>query len=347
MRALFSAITIGFLSFPWQAAAWGERGHHTVCDVATRLVSEPGLREFLKMRGHVMGHTCNVPDIHWKSLPSSVSGIGGPTHYIEPDMIGLAIKDTPSIFSEFIQKLTVSGEPTQLVNKVGTLWWRAEEFFNLAHESAEKISSQALPLNGAEEQLDTLPYNEAIYEMMKNMGLMGHFIGDASMPYHNWADYDGYAVGRGGIHAYYESTCPGEFGSDLIQSVNEVAVGITNASNNLSAPELVKKLSKISVEEVAAVEKLDVVLEPSTQTVNEHGMTVKKTAVRPAPAQQCPTFRPLITLQMARSSKLLAQLWDKMYVKAGRPNLSAYKSYRYPLTPDFVKPKYLENISAQ
>lgn len=347
MRGFFLFLVFGFSAFPWQAQAWGERGHHLVCDEASRLVQEKGLREFLKMRGHVMGHVCNVPDIHWKSLPSSVAGIGGPTHYIEPDMIGLSIKDTPTIFADFVKKLAAAGDPVQQANKVGTLWWRAEEFFNLAVESASKISATAVPVNGQEEQLNTLPYNEAIYGMMTNMGLMGHFLGDSSMPYHNWADYDGYGTGRGGIHAYYESICPGEFGSELGVQVRDVARKLPTTTSAYAVPDVVKRISLEAVEEVATVERLDVVLEASTQFVNEHGMTIRKQAVRPAPSEQCPKFRPLIVMQMARSARALAYLWDQVYIQSGRPNLSAYRSYRYPLTPDFVTPKYLQTINQQ
>ncbi|MEZ4813850.1 MAG: hypothetical protein R3A80_01415 [Bdellovibrionota bacterium] len=337
----FFIVLLSFSAFPWKANAWGERGHHTVCDEASRLVTEPVLRDFLKTRGHIMGHACNVPDIHWKSLPPDVSGIGNPTHYIEPDMLGLSIKDTPTDFSDFIAKLSTLGDASQLVHKVGTLWWRADQLFNLAVKSATNIAPSALPTNSMEEQLNSLPYNEAIYGMMTNMGIMGHFLGDASMPYHNLADYDGYGAGRGGIHAYYESICPGEFGSELGVDVRDVAMKLPKYASNTKVTTVLKKISQDAVDDLGALEKLDVILEPSTQAVNEHGMTIKKPALRPAPAEQCQNFRPLIVLEIARSAKGLAYLWDQIYIKAGKPNLAAYKSYRYPLTPDFVRPEYL------
>ncbi len=39
-------------------------------------------------------------------------------------------------------------------------------------------------------------------------GLMAHFVGDASQPYHNTIDHDGYAAGEGGIHSYFETAAP-------------------------------------------------------------------------------------------------------------------------------------------
>lgn len=348
MRGLkLFAILFSFSAFPWKAVAWGERGHHSICNEASRLVKEEGLKEFLKTRGHIMGHTCNVPDIHWKSLPSELTRIGNPTHFIEPDLVGFAIKDTPTLFDDFLRMLAGAGEASQLVHKVGTLWWRTEQFFNISLESASRIQESPLPLNGSEEQQNALPYNEAIYGMMTHMGIMGHFVGDSSMPYHNWADYDGYGAGHGGIHAYYESICPGEFGSELDVELRALALGLPDFSESYSPAELIKKIGIEAVNEVEVLQKLDTILEPSTQSVNEHGMTMRKPAVRPAPSEQCPNFKPLMLLQMARSAKTLAHLWDEIYVQAGRPNLAAYKSYRYPLTPDYVEPKYLNQIPTE
>ncbi len=342
MRKVFTKSLLSFLllSYSWQAHAWGERGHHLVCEEASRLVKEEGLKDLLKTRSHVMGHLCNVPDIHWKSMPSNLTRVGNPTHYIEPDMAGFSIEETPTLFSEFLQQLSQSGNAIQLVHKVGTLWWRAEQLYNLAVEAGVQINTSAAPLNFQEEQQNELPYNLNTYNMMLNMGLMGHYLGDASMPYHNWADYDGYASGHGGIHAYYESVCPGEFGSELGVEVRDLAAQMPSVQVS-TVPTTLKKLSREAVEEVAVVEALDVVLENSSELINEHGMTMRKAALRPAPAEQCPKFRPLITLEMARSAKTLARLWDKIYKDSGKPNLANYKSYRYPLTPDFVHPSYL------
>ena len=344
-RALNSLIAklamILFAASPSLGFSWGEKGHHIVCDEATRLIKEEGLKALLKTRGHMMGHLCNIPDIHWKSLPSEVSGIGNPAHFLEPDMVGLSIKDLPTSFPDFMAKLAEHGDPTKLVNKVGSLWWRVDQLNNLAIESGKKIAANPPPQNFAQEQQSTLEYNVAVYGMMLNMGIMGHFLGDASMPYHNWADYDGFGSGHGGIHAYYEGTCPGEYGSDFNSQVHDAGLKIKTFKEGLSAIDVLKLVSTDAVAEVPTVEKLDKVLEPSTQTVTPEGMSIKKVALRPDPALQCPNFRPLITTQMAKSAKALAFIWDQIYIKVGRPGLAPYKSYRYPLAPVFIVPDYL------
>ena len=83
---LFSVI---FLSL--QTLAWGGRGHHAICSAAPHLVKDDSLKNFLKFRPHTMGHLCNIPDIYWKSIGPDVSDLGNPTHYIDPELIGLKI----------------------------------------------------------------------------------------------------------------------------------------------------------------------------------------------------------------------------------------------------------------
>jgi hypothetical protein len=43
---------------------------------------------------------------------------------------------------------------------------------------------------------------------------------------------------------------------------------------------------------------------------------------------------------MARAAALLAKKWDEAYIAVGKPDLSKYQSYRYPFTPDYLKPDY-------
>jgi hypothetical protein len=49
---------------------------------------------------------------------------------------------------------------------------------------------------------------------------------------------------------------------------------------------------------------------------------------------------------MSDSTAQLAAFWDEIYERAGKPDLSAYRSYRYPFKPDFVAPDYLSPAPA-
>ncbi len=96
MRLLF--LSFGFLfafSVSLTSYAWGERGHHSICFVATRLVKDPELKGFLSPRGNVMAHLCNIPDINWRSLGEKAKS-GDAAHYVDPEIFGFEISTMPT-----------------------------------------------------------------------------------------------------------------------------------------------------------------------------------------------------------------------------------------------------------
>ena len=65
----------------------------------------------------------------------------------------------------------------------------------------KKAKANEVPKGFKEEQDNNLPFNQGTHQMLTNMGVMGHFVGDLGQPFHNTTDHDGYAAGHGGIHA--------------------------------------------------------------------------------------------------------------------------------------------------
>ncbi len=309
-----------------QAQAWGGRGHHLICAVATRLVQEPKLADFLASRGDLMGHVCNIPDIHWKSR-EDWRKVGDPTHYLNPENVGLPIAKLPLSYPAFA---LLTNSRTQTVNghSAGSLWWRADQFVRIATSEALKARESTPPSTRPEEQSDTLPYNSGVFQMMVHMGLLGHFVGDASMPFHNHSDYDGKEAGHAGIHAYYEessvSAQPLSFAAEVETKAKEL-----RRKQNYKVGTTVERMRKISERAVAEREA----------ALKSDPLSA---AGRPADEQGAKAFRALILRQMADSAAQLAQFWDDAYVAGGKPDLSKYRSYRYPFTPDFVAPDYLD-----
>jgi hypothetical protein len=76
-------------------------------------------------------------------------------------------------------------------------------------------------------------------------------------------------------------------------------------------------------------------------------MSSKKIAERRDPCETSKDFEKMIIKQMARSSLLLAHLWDQMYEEAGSPKVDEYASFVFPFTPDFVRPDYYEQKEAK
>ncbi|WII70600.1 hypothetical protein QJS83_09030 [Bdellovibrio sp. 22V] len=337
-----------------QVFAWGGRGHDTICRVASFLVKEPGLKEYLQHKPQMMGHLCNMPDFYWKSLGGDANKLGNPTHFIDIEVIGLPVKDIPTDYKKLIADFT--GKPNKFKNdgstiksiptEFGSSWWRVDQFMRIIENLGQQLAKATLPANFKEEQNNELPYNKLAYEMVVSMGLMGHFVGDNSQPFHTTADYDGYATGHGGIHAYFEDAVVGQFDGDLDYLVLKEARAMKNPEFLKPATpiEKMKVLSVISNTEIPKILKVDPVTKKST-LVKEKGMEIKTAAERKPASEAFKKMKPLIVKEMARGSVLLANLWDEAYAKAGKPKLGAYKSYKYPFTVDFVAPDYYDTTT--
>ncbi len=333
-----------------QVMAWGGRGHNTICQTAAFLVKEPGLLEYLRNKPQMMGHLCNMPDFYWKSLGGEANQLGNPSHFIDIEVIGLEVKDIPTDFKKLSADFT--GKPNKFKNdgttiksiatEFGSSWWRVDQFVRIIEGLAKEFALAPPPANPKEEQNNELPYNKLAYQMVVSMGLMGHFVADNAQPFHTTADYDGYAAGHGGIHAYFEDAVVGQFDGDLDALVLKAAREMKNPEflKPATAIEKMKVLSVISNKEIPKLLKLDPIKKKSI-VVKEKGMEIKTAAERePAPVA-FKKMKPMIVTQMARGAVLLAHLWDQAYVKAGKPKVGAYKSYKYPFTVEFVAPDYL------
>ena len=146
----------------------------------------------------------------------------------------------------------------------------------------------------------------------------------------------------GGAHGYYETDVVSEFGPELANEVYKKAQSL-KALPFLKAKttlEKMRELSTISAKDMEKILKLDPMIKKST-LVKEKGMELRTTAERKSAAVGYKIFHAMIIEQMARSSALLAQLWEEAYIASGKPDLSKYRSYKYPFTPDFVRPDYI------
>lgn len=346
---LFMSLVILFGSL--SAWAWGGRGHATICESAVYLVQNKTLKEYLLNKPQMMGHLCNIPDTYWKTLPADIRKHGDAAHYVDPEITGLAVKDIPVSFTVLVDKYTGTDNKEDKNKKIlsvptefGTNWWRADQFYRWSIEEGHKLKTLSSPQNSKEEQDEELPYNKAFYNMIVYMGLMGHFVGDNSQPFHTTADYDGYNAGHGGIHAYYEDASVAYFGPDLHDRVVKKAKAMKKTpflKSGITVIEKMKALAEISNSEVKDVLKLDPIILKSTLNI-EKGMSIRTAAKRQSGEIGNKKFDKLIVEQMARSALLLAQLWDDIYTKTGAPEIKSYKSYKYPFTPEFVMPDYYQ-----
>lgn len=349
LKRLIPLLIILVTQYSGTAWSWGGRGHAAICEAAVHLVKSPELKNYLMSKPHMMGHLCNTPDIYWKSLSSDLKKVGDPTHYINTEKIGLKISELPADYKKIIE--TYTGKPNKenesktlfsIPDELGSNWWRADQFYRRAVEAAKDLKNLPEPAGYKDEQNDELPFNKAFYQMIVNLGLMGHFVGDNSQPLHNTSDYDGYAANHGGIHGYYEEAIVSQFGPDLVNQIVKKAKSWKTQKfvEKKSVIENMRALSELSIADLKEVQKADPVIKASILKI-EKGMSLKTPAERKPAAEGFKKMSPLAITHMARSSYLLAHLWDEAYKAVGAPSIKAYKSFLYPYTAEFVAPDYL------
>jgi hypothetical protein len=341
------------LILPALCFGWGERGHHIIARAAAVSVLErakvpageealyKNFRDFFRQKSIQLGHISNIPDTSWRSLDPLAKALNAPSHFSDSDMWTLNFDDIPLEYSAALKKFhgkpsLTDGKPVDFF-ETGTLYWRAQEFWELTKAGFLKAKA---------EQPGTPEFKAAVREALVNAGLLAHFIGDASMPYHNAADYDGYNAGNGGLHEYFETEslyhAPPEFEVAVHNglSAQYVKFGVDEKIKKggaRAAAYVTREMGRHAYGKILEMQKLDdaFIIERSSVVDGK-----RKSAKRRPAEDAFPTFRPMITEQTAQSAAVLAALWRLAWEQGGKPDLSQGFFWDYTHKPDFVPPAY-------
>jgi S1/P1 Nuclease len=153
---------------------WGEKGHETTNRLAVGAVPSP-LQAFYEAHADAIEQHAMDPD-HAKEVDPAER----PRHVIDLDRYGpYPFTVLPEEYDAAVQKF---GEQT--VVRRGIVPWQIERTYDL--------------LVGAFRQ-GSPP------EIVKHSAWLGHYVGDAHVPFHTTANYDGQLTGQKGLHSYFES----------------------------------------------------------------------------------------------------------------------------------------------
>lgn len=225
--------------------------------------------------------------------------------------------------------------------KTGSVDRRVAQFLERGREQLGLVKA---PIGGYVSGAGASGDVRRIYLGLLDLGLMAHYSGDASMPYHATADWNGYATGEGGIHFYFESDCVDAFEPGLAADVLRAARAHRKAwaarwkAAGTAPRDLVRAVLQESLAATARVKALDrrhaiVTLQPPGET---------KDAMRKPASEGCRAMRSLVVERLATGSALTALLWESVLPAQG-VDFSGARSMLFSdleAAPDYVPPSY-------
>lgn len=315
-QVFLGAAWVGALTFS-PALAWGPIGHRVVAETAALLVLNdlPATWGPLLARHRFeLGVYAFIPDARFRHIDGNGGKTEAPTHYMNLDAGQL------------------TGTPR------GTLDRRVVQFRDLAEEQLREVRApRGGYVRGAASQGEV----HRIYVGFYELGVMAHYSGDASMPYHATSDWNGFSKGEGGIHFYFESACVNALEPGLAEDVLAAArknrerwLTEWNASSRSPAELVVAVLndSLLAVEDVSRLDKKRAIVALAAPLSQDD-------ASRKPAAVGCVAMRPLLVERLAKGAVLTAFLWESALPKdVDFSGANALQFSDMELTPEYVPP---------
>jgi len=163
--------------------SWGFFGHEHIDRAAVFALPAP-LQTFFYNHIDFITQEASVPDLRKHTLNDKAEG---PRHFIDLENYG-SLDTLPKTLEEAKKKYD-----EKFLSQNGILpWYLMEMMDKLTNAFKEKKKTEILFLASD----------------------LGHYLGDAHMPFHTSANYDGQQTGQKGIHSLWEARLPELFGKD-------------------------------------------------------------------------------------------------------------------------------------
>jgi hypothetical protein len=272
------------------ALAWGPLGHRVVAETAALLVEDdlPATwGPFIARHRFELGVYAFLPDASFRHMDGAMGKLEAPTHYLNLDV--------------------QNGDSARR----GSVDQRVAQFLQLARIQLKDVRA---PKGAYERGATAVGDTRRVYLGLYDLGVMAHYSGDASMPYHATSDFNGYAQGEGGIHFYFESDCVNALEPGLATDVLVVARKNRKPwlrdwkADSRRPAELVTAVLADSLASVAEVQTLD----------RRHAVTKlqapgsRSDAQRKPAALGCAAMRTILVDRLARGAVLTAALWESV-----------------------------------
>jgi hypothetical protein len=179
MRRVQALLALMFvLVVPRPSIAWGFEGHKYIMSAAIPLLPEAIRPFFVAYQATIVEHAID-PDL-WRTAGWEQET---PHHFMDLDAYG------PYPFARLphVQPEAVAKYGREMIDRNGTLPWRAEEIYTKLVEAFTLKSS----------------YSRENVKFFSSV--IAHYIADAHVPFHACLNHDGQLTGQSGIHARFET----------------------------------------------------------------------------------------------------------------------------------------------
>lgn len=286
--------SIGFLYFSLLLSSWGTFGHEHINRAAVFALPKP-LQTFFYNHIDFITQESTVPDLRKYTLNDKAEN---PRHFIDLENFG-SLDSLPKTLEEAKKKYD-----DKFLSQNGILIWYLEDLMEkLTKAFKEKKKTEILFLSAD----------------------LGHYLGDANMPLHTSANYDGQQTNQKGIHALWESRLPEMFGSEYnyfigdakyIDDIRKEIYSVIMHSHQLADTllsvdkELKKKFTEDKIYKVDASGKA---------IKNKFGQAIFSDDYA---TQFHKALNGMVEKQMKTSVSTTANFWFTAWINAGKPDLS-------------------------
>lgn len=273
--------------------SWGTFGHEHI-DRAAVFALPDQLRPFFYNHIDFITQESTVPDLRKYTLNDKAEN---PRHFIDLENFG-SVDSLPKNMEETKKKYD-----DKFLQSNGILPWYLQDLMEKLTKAFKEKKKTEILFIAAD---------------------LGHYLGDANMPLHTSANYDGQQTGQKGIHALWESRIPEMFGKEYnyytgdakyIEDVNKEIWNIIFASHRLKDTLLSidKELRKNTPENKLFKTDAD-----GKAIKNKYGQSVYSDEYA---TQLHTALKGMVEKQMRASVIAAANFWYTAWVNAGKPEL--------------------------
>ena len=287
-------LIMGITGFSTLLISWGFFGHEHIDRAAVFALPAP-LQSFFYNHIDFITQEADVPDLRKHTLNDKAEG---PRHFIDLENFG-SLDSLPKTMEEAKKKYD-----DKFLSQNGILpWYIMETMEKLTKAFKEKKKSEILFLASD----------------------LGHYLGDANMPFHTSANYDGQQTSQKGIHSLWEARLPELFGKDY--NYHTVEAKFIDNIQKTTWEIIMSTHSLLDTALIADRELRKKYTDDKIFKTDENGKIVKnKYGAQSFSDEYAKQFhialKGMVEKQMRRSISTAADFWYTAWVNAGKPDLS-------------------------